>query len=940
MTTGLLASKLYFPPHRPDLVPRPHLLEILDAGLSGKLTLVSAPAGFGKTTVVSEWLRDRGHLTAWLSLDKNDNDLSRFLIYLIAALQRIDSEIGVDIQAALEESLSPHFEILLTRLISQIERLPDRSVIVLEDYHLVDSKPVHDVINFLIEYLPPTIHLVISGRTDPPLPISRLRVQGEVNEVRTSQLRFSKKEVAAFLNNQMGLDLSSDDIAALEARTEGWIASLKLAALSMQGRDDWPEFIAEFSGSHRYVIDYLVDEVMARQPEEVQTFLRRTSILERLTAPLCDVIVHTLERSNVSTLSPSEGGVFSDSPDQPSNVQTFKRSNEILDYLDRSNLFLILLDDHREWYRYHHLFADFLSQRLREYEPDRIPELHRRASQWYEKEGLVDEAIQHALAAGDWEGAARLVDGIAADLVVRRESYKLVKFVEQLPSDLCQGYPMLCIWHAWALLYMGQMEMVEPALTLIEANQKKAPGVPYLGYVTTVRAVLANQEGDLLRSINLSEQALEEMSNALPDRITLIFRGSTTIWLGVNHRLLGNFDKATQLFMEAAETNQKAGNFYAALLSFELLAELAVIRGQLHQALDLYRSGLKLAHNWKDTEGKPQGSLIAAAGPQLGLGMVLYQLNDLDGSAAYIQRSADLFGLGDIWGKKDAYAMLAYLRQAQGEFEVSAELLSKVIAIKDTITVRRSSTTDLPSLVKLAVLLSRARPEMAHLLTDVSRRVEKLGVAANDEVDFSSPADYPREFDYSELACLLIAEDRAAEALPLLTRLLEAAITMERHGDEIRYLVMIALAQHALGNTQTALDSLGRSLTLAEPQGYVRLFIDEGPPMAKLLNFSISQNIAPDYASKLLAAFPEDALSAVPIAGELTVDTQILVESLSQREIEVLRLMAEGHKYKEIAERLVVSINTVRHHTRNVYGKLDVNNRTQAIGRAQELNLL
>lgn len=910
MKTDLLASKFYFPPRRLDLVLRPHLLESLDAGLSRKLTLVSAPAGFGKSTVVSEWIRGCGYPTAWLSLDKNDNDLSRFLLYLVAALQHIDSQIGVDVQAALQESLSPHFEILLTRLISEMERLPDKSIIVLDDYHLIDSKPVHDVINFLIEYLPPAIHLVITGRTDPPLPISRLRVRGEVNEVRTSQLRFTKKEVAAFLNDLMGFDLSPDGIAALEARTEGWVASLKLAALSMQGRDDWPEFIAKFSGSHRYVIDYLVDEVMARQPEEVQTFLLRTSILERFCAPLCEYVA---------------GGT---------------KDLDIIDFLDRSNLLLIPLDDHREWYRYHHLFADFLSQRLRESEPDRIPELHRRASQWYENEGLVDEAIQHALACGDLEGATRLVDGIAADLVVRRESYKLVKFVEQLPSDLCQAYPMLCIWHAWALLSMGQLEMVEPALKLIGASQKKAPGLPNPGYVTAVRAILANQEGDLLRSINLSEQALEEMSTASPDRVTLIFRGLAVIWLGLNHRLLGDFGEASRLFLEAVELNQKAGNFYAALLSFEVLAELAVIRGQLHQALDLYRSGLKLAQDWMDAGATPRGSLIAAAGPQLGVGTVLYQLNDLDGSAAHIQRSADLFGLGDIWGKKDAYTMLAYLRQAQGEFEASAEFLSKVIAIKDNIIVRRPSTTELPSLTKLAILLSRSGPEMAHLLADASRRVEKLGVNANDEVDFSSPAGYPREFDYSELACLLIAEDRAAEALPLLTRLLEAAITMERHGDEIRYLVMIALAQHALGDTQTALESLGQALTLAEPQGYVRLFVDEGPPMAELLRFAISQNISPDYASKLIAAFPEDVLSAVPIDKEPTAHTQMLAEPLSERELEVLHLIAEGYKYQEIAERLVVSINTVRHHTRNVYGKLDVNNRAQAIGRAKELNLL
>jgi LuxR family maltose regulon positive regulatory protein len=910
MKTDLLASKFYFPPHRPDLVQRPHLLASLDAGLRGKLTLVSAPPGFGKTTLVSEWIRDRGHPAAWLSLDKNDNDPARFLIYLIAAMQRIEPGIGADVQAVLGESPSPHFEILLTRLISEMERLPDKSIIVLDDYHLIDSKSVHDVINFLIEYLPPKVHLVITGRADPPLPISRLRVRGEVNEMRTSQLRFTEKEVAAFLNDRMGFDLSSDGIAALEARTEGWVASLKLAAISMQGRHDWLEFIAEFSGSHRYIIDYLVDEVLARQPEEVQTFLRRTSILERFCAPLCEYVV---------------GGT---------------KDMDIIDTLDRSNLFLIPLDDRREWYRYHHLFADFLSQRLRESERDKIPELHRRASQWFENEGWVDESIQHALWAGDMEGAARLVDGIAVDLLMRAQSNKLLKFVEQLPSGLSRDYPMLCILHAWALVFMGQLEKVEPVLALVESNPKLVPGVPTSGYVTTVRAYLATQQGDLLKSINLSEQALEELSKATPDRTTLIFQGAAVIWLGVNHRHLGNLSKARGLFMEAARLNQKAGNYYAALASFEQLGGLAVIHGQLHQALGIYRSGLELAQHWKDMEGKPPGFLMPTAGLQLGLGTVLYQVNDLAGVATHIQHSADLLELGEHWGRMHSYTMLAYLQQAQGDFETSAELYRKACAVEDTIMVRRTYATERPSPTQLAILLSRARPEMAHLLADASQRIEELGVHPNDDVDFCHPAGYPRELIYSDLACLLIALDRAAEALPLLTRLLEAAITMERHGDEIRYLVLIALAQHAQGNTQVALDSLGQALTLAEPQGYVRLFIDEGQPMAELLRLAISRNIAPEYAGKLLAAFTASVPDATPIDEEQPVNQQMLVEPLSEREIEVLRLMAEGYKYKEIADRLFVSINTVRHHTRHVYDKLDVNNRTQAIGRAKELKLL
>jgi LuxR family transcriptional regulator, maltose regulon positive regulatory protein len=910
MKTDLLASKFYYPPHRLDFVERPHLLARLDAGLSGKLTLVSAPPGFGKTTLVSEWIRGCDHPTAWLSLDKNDNDPSRFLIYLIAALQRIDSEIGIDVQVVLEESQSPHFEILLTRLISEMARFPRKSIIVLDDYHLIDSKTVHDVINFLIEHLPPTIHLVITGRADPPLPISRLRVQGDVNEVRSSQLRFTQKEAAAFLNDRMGFDLSPEGIAALEARTEGWVASLKLAAISMQGRHDRTEFITEFSGSHRYVIDYLVDEVMARQPAEVQTFLRRTSILERFCAPLCEYVV----------------GGYADM--------------DVIDYLDRSNLFLIPLDDHREWYRYHHLFADFLSQRLRESERDQIAELHRRASEWYENEGLVDEAIQHALNAGDMESATRLVDGIAIDLLVRAEANKLLKFVEQLPSDLCQGYPMLCILHAWALVFMGQLDRVEPVLSFVEANQAKVHGVPHPGYVKTVRAYLATRQGDLHESIKLSEQALDEMSKAAPDQFTLIFRGAAVIWLGLNHRLRGNLDQARQLFLEAANLNQKAGNYFAALACFEQLADLAVIRGQLHQALELYRSGLKIVQNWKDIRGKPLNSLMAAAGPQLALGTVLYQLNDLAGAAAHIQHSADLFELGEHWAKMHSYMMLAYLKQAQGEFETSTELFRKACAIEETLMDRRSTTSDRLRLTQLAILLSRVRPEVAYFLTDAYRRVESLGVHANDDVDFTSPSGYPRERIYTELACLLIASGRPAEVLPLLVRLLDAAVTMERQGDEIRYLVLIALAHHALANSQTAMDFLGQALTLAEPQGYIRLFVDEGQPMAEMLGIAISHHISPDYASKLLAAFPKDGQSAIPIDKELTINIPMLAEPLSEREIEVLRLIAEGYKYKEIAERLVVSINTVRHHTRNVYGKLEVNNRTQAIGKARELHLL
>jgi LuxR family maltose regulon positive regulatory protein len=487
---------------------------------------------------------------------------------------------------------------------------------------------------------------------------------------------------------------------------------------------------------------------------------------------------------------------------------------------------------------------------------------------------------------------------------------------------------------------MGQLEAVEPVLEIAEANRDKAPGIPISGYMTTVRAYLANRLGNLHEAIDLSEQALEEMSDASPDRITLIFRGAAVIWLGVNHRALGDMDTARGLLVEAASLNLEAGNIYAALAAMGQSADLAVIQGQLHQAVEIYQRGFQMARSWTDEKGEGLRTLVAASELHLGLGTVLYQINDLLGATPHIQRAVTLLELGEDQGRMQAYRMLAYLNQAEGDYEAAYDLLGMACAIRDNHSARRSNMTEEPGLEQLRILLSRAQPEMAHLLTDVAPRVETLGLRPDDKVDLSKPADYPRESEYSDLARALIALNRGAEALPLLDRLLEATRSMGRQGDEIRYLVLSALAHHALGDTPSAMDSLSQALTLAEPQGYVRLFVDEGQPMAELLGCAISQDIAPDYACNLLVAFPEGVRRAVNSEMELTPMTQPLVEPLSERELEVLRLMAEGYKYKEIAERLVISLNTVRHHTRNVYSKLSVNNRAQAIARAKEFELL
>jgi LuxR family maltose regulon positive regulatory protein len=392
--------------------------------------------------------------------------------------------------------------------------------------------------------------------------------------------------------------------------------------------------------------------------------------------------------------------------------------------------------------------------------------------------------------------------------------------------------------------------------------------------------------------------------------------------------------------MEAASLNQKAGNIYAALASLEQLADLAMIKGQLHQANEIYGRGKELARKWSDESGKSRGTLLAASGVHQGLGTILYQWNELEGAEHHIRRALKLHELGEVWGRMHSYWMLGYLKQAEGDYKTSYDLLCRAWAIRENITAQQSNISSEPGLEQLSILLSRADPDMAHLLTDAAQRLETRGLKLDNAVDFSSPEDYARESEYSDLVRVLIALDRADETLPLLERLLEAAQSMGRHGDEIRYLILRTLAFYAQGDNNSAMSSLNLALHQAKPEGYVRIFVDEGEAMAALLAKAVSQEIVPDYSAELLAAFPDEVRHAIDFDPELLFTSQPLVEPLSERELEVLRLMADGLKYKEIADKLVISVNTVRHHTRNIYGKLDVNSRAQSVARARDLGLL
>jgi LuxR family maltose regulon positive regulatory protein len=510
--------------------------------------------------------------------------------------------------------------------------------------------------------------------------------------------------------------------------------------------------------------------------------------------------------------------------------------------------------------------------------------------------------------------------------------------VNQLPHEMCQNFPMLCIWHAFALFFLGQPDAVEPILEIAEANRDKAPGVPISGYLSTVRAYLANLMGNFQKANDLSSQALEQLSDAPPEKDTLMFRGAAVIWLGVNHRILGDIDRAKEFFAEASKLNEEAGNIYAALSAIFHLANIAVIQGQLHRAKEIYLQGFQIVNGWVEEQGEEQRTLVAASQLHLGLGTLLYQWNDLVGAAPHIRRSVELLELGGDQGRIDAYVMLAYLNQAKGDYEAAFDLLGIINSIKNEFPVRRINISPEPGFEQLRILLSHFRPEMAHLLTEVAQHVEIMSLRPDDEINFSSTG-YTHEHKYSDLARGLIALGRASDVLPLLERLMEGARLMGRQGDEIRYLVLNALAHYSLENIPFALDNLSQALTLAEPQGYVRLFIDEGPPMARLLYEALSREIAPEYLRRLLAAFPvtepeEDT------STKFQADQSGLIEPLSERELEVLQLIAEGLNNPEIAARLFLSVHTVKTHIRNIYGKLNVHNRTQAIAQAKAFGLL
>jgi LuxR family transcriptional regulator, maltose regulon positive regulatory protein len=903
MPTPLLATKLFFPPPRPNAVLRADLLARLNEGLHRRLTLISAPAGFGKTSLASAWIGSCGRPAAWLSLDQGDNDPARFLAYLVAALQTIAPTIGAGVAGVLQSPQPPSPEVILTALLNEISALSNHFVLVLDDCHVIDARPIDQALAFLVEHMPPQLHLVMTAREDPPLPLARLRARGQLTELRAADLRFTSDETAAFLSQVMGLSLSTSEIAALEARTEGWIAGLQLAALSMQGQQDVAGFIRSFAGDNRYIVDYLVEEVLQRQPEGVRTFLLQTAILDRLHGSLCDAVTGQAE------------------------------GTARLEALHRGNFFVVPLDDTRHWYRYHHLFADVLAAHLRAELPDQVATLHRRASAWYDQHGAAADAIRHALAARDFARAARLVELAVPAMRSSRQEATVLGWLRALPDEVLRRRPVLSAAYAWVSLAVGEFEGVERRLRdaehwleiMADGSVRPDPPVGEMvvvddaefrrlpGELAVWRAAQAQALGKVADTVTYARRALELVAE--DDHLT---RGAAAALLGLAAWASGDLEAAHRSYADGMRRMQRAGIIAQAIGCVIALADIRIAQGRLREAMRTYEQGLQLA----TAQGKPV--LRGTADMYVGMSELRCEQNDLQAATEHLLRGQ---GLGEHMGlPQNPYrwrVAMAHIKQAQGDLDGALALLEEAE--------RRYAADFFPNVRPVAAVKIR-------LLLAQGRLVEALGWAQEQGLSAQDELSYLREFEHITLARVLLARSKSEpanrsvhQAVGLLERLLGAAEAGERTRSVIESLVLLSLAHQVQGNIPAALVSLSRALTLAEPEGYVRVFVDEGPAMALLLEAAAKHRIAPNYVRHLLAAFGK-AEGRPPVK-------QGMSEPLSERERDVLRLLGTYLSGPQIARELMMSLNTLRTHTKNIYDKLGVNSRQDAVRRAEELEL-
>ncbi len=885
---------------------RPRLLERLAEGLrrGHKLILISAPAGFGKTTLLGEWVhhlseggRQRDEV-AWLSLDEDDNDAARFFVHLVAALETVQGGVCPRTSALLQSLQPPSPKAILTLLINDLAILTFDMVLILDDYHVIEQAAIHAALTFLLDHLPPLLHVVIASRTDPPLPLARLRARNQLAELRAADLRFTSQEAAMFLNQTMGLQLSTQAIETLEARTEGWIAGLQLAALSMRGKtaERVADFIAAFGGSHRHVIDYLAEEVLAQQSDETRVFLCQTAILNRLTAPLCNAVTGRAD------------------------------SQAILERLEQTNLFLVSLDEERKWYRYHRLFADFLRSRQDDVQ---LPELHRRAAEWHQRNGMPAEAIHHLLEAADFEAAADLIEQVTRATLMRSEVVTFLNWVEALPHCVIHARPILRAYNAWALMLTGHsLDEIEAHLRVEDEDSDHLPAEALV-----LRAFIAAFQGRARLAGQLSCQVVEQMPEG-----DLFLQSLLALNTSISSTLNGDLQAGRLALDRVVQMSQATGNVMMTVMALCSLGEVTAMQGHLREALEFYRQ----AQEWS-VDG--QGQLLPIAGMILiDKGELAREWNDLETAARYACEGIDLIKKWGEIGAMDGYIALARIRQAQGN-TLAAD---KAIEAAKQIALR----FDAVKVDDIYVAAHQARLWVAQGKLDLAwnwakaRGIESAkGVAQQDEAG-ADLIPYLHDLEQLTLARVMLGRGELGQVIELLESLLPRAEQQDATRSLIEIHMLKALALQAQGHAPQANAVLEHALSLAEPEGFVRLFVDEGEPMRPLiLDFRLwieKQSRGQDhklitYVDRLLAAFTQ--LAAMP-QSKTSHPQSAMVEPLSEREIQVLQLIAAGLSNSEIAARLVVASSTIKTHINNIYSKLGVSRRMQAVARAKELGLL
>jgi len=909
---------------RQQLVFRLRLKEKILQGLTRPLTVISAPAGYGKTTLLASSVADCGMPAAWLSLDKDDNQTRRFLGYLITAMQEIEPAVGSKAAQLMAMSQPAQPEAVLTSLINDLESANVHLALVLDDYQFVKNPAVHGAVAFILEHCPNTFHMVIVSRSDPPLPLARLRARGQMVEVRAADLSFTVSEAAQFMSEVMGLNLDAGSVAVLADRTEGWIAGLQMAALSMRDREDVGGFIDGFSGTNRYILDFLLEEVLANQTPEIQHFLLRTSVLESLTAPLCDEIL--------SIEGGSWRGVHYQSNGPESTIQ--HKSAAILDYLEKSNIFLVPLDDERIWYRYHHLFADLLRTELQKsLGAQGVARLKISASEWHEQNESVLEAIQYASLASDVERVERLIRENYVEMVNRGEMSWLRLWMGKLSEAQIYHRPMLCIYEAQNHAWFGELDeadrLLEEGERQIDSENLTPSAQEILGHLAYVRSRVTAMRGDIQRAIDLCLAA--------SDYFPAGNRGmqlDISMTLGYEYFLSGDYTNASRVLQETIRSGISAGSIINTVAAHCILARLYAVQGQLHKSYELYQAAARFVP-WASGQ-----HLGAKAMLEVGMADVLCERNELDAALIHTEQALELL---PWWGKADdfilVYTILARIHLARGNCSCAEEAVDKATQLINTRGVFSEARNTVEN-AQAKLWLARGDSHAAE------RWVKSRLMHSGAEAAFN----FENELPHIALARVLISQDRSEEAARLLSHLEENARACGRMGRLIEIALLKALAKWSMGDTAQAQIAFTESLELAEPQGYIRIFLDEGPQMKKLIGqWRALSSASPlqDYALRLLSGFDIEPHLFAPTQAKTSQKPipsaspeQPITVPLSDREMEVLHLISQGRTNKEIARQLVVSPGTIKAHTASIYRKLDVANRTEAVARARQLGIL